>query len=105
MAQLNPPNPTNIFRPKCLLSTQLIPLNPCSITRGCVQVEIALDFARGLAYLHSRRQPIVHRDLKPANLMISGNLNADAEQLYLDSGVIKVRTEEGRFTVSEPVKR
>ncbi|KAI8477080.1 MAG: kinase-like domain-containing protein [Monoraphidium minutum] len=54
------------------------------------QVEIALDFARGMAYLHSRRQPIVHRDLKPANLMISGNLNADAEQLYLDSGVIKV---------------
>lgn len=27
------------------------------------QVEIALDFARGMAYLHSRRQPIVHRDL------------------------------------------
>lgn len=38
------------------------------------QVEVALDFARGMAYLHSRRQPIVHRDLKPANLMISGNL-------------------------------
>lgn len=54
------------------------------------KVEIALDFARGLAYLHSRRQPIVHRDLKPANLMISGNLHADVEQLYLDSGVIKV---------------
>lgn len=54
------------------------------------QVEIALDFARGMAYLHSRRQPIVHRDLKPANLMISGNLNADIDQLYLDSGVIKV---------------
>ena len=53
-------------------------------------MEIALDFARGIAYLHSRRQPIVHRDLKPANLMISGNLNANAEQLYLDSGVIKV---------------
>jgi serine/threonine protein kinase len=25
------------------------------------QVEIALDFAKGMAYLHSRRQPIVHR--------------------------------------------
>jgi hypothetical protein len=25
------------------------------------QVEVALDFARGMAYLHSRRQPIVHR--------------------------------------------
>uniref|UniRef100_A0A7S0UV82 Protein kinase domain-containing protein n=1 Tax=Polytomella parva TaxID=51329 RepID=A0A7S0UV82_9CHLO len=54
------------------------------------QVEIALDFARGMAYLHSRRQPILHRDLKPANIMISGNLHADSEQLYLDSGVIKV---------------
>lgn len=30
------------------------------------------------------------RDLKPANLMISGNLHADVEQLYLDSGVVKV---------------
>ncbi len=29
-----------------------------------LQVEVALDFARGMAYLHSRRQPIVHRDLK-----------------------------------------
>lgn len=28
----------------------------------------------------------MHRDLKPANLMISGNLHADVEQLYLDSG-------------------
>ncbi len=55
-----------------------------------MQVEIALDFARGMAYLHSRRQPIVHRDLKPANLMIAGNLHADTEQLYLDSGIIKV---------------
>lgn len=27
---------------------------------------------------------------KPANLMISGNLHADVEQLFLDSGVIKV---------------
>jgi serine/threonine protein kinase len=31
-----------------------------------------------------------NRDLKPANLMISGNLHADVEQLYLDSGVVKV---------------
>eukprot|EP00200_Dunaliella_tertiolecta_P005622 CAMPEP_0202350340 /NCGR_PEP_ID=MMETSP1126-20121109/7453_1 /ASSEMBLY_ACC=CAM_ASM_000457 /TAXON_ID=3047 /ORGANISM="Dunaliella tertiolecta, Strain CCMP1320" /LENGTH=516 /DNA_ID=CAMNT_0048942295 /DNA_START=80 /DNA_END=1630 /DNA_ORIENTATION=+ len=54
------------------------------------QVEVALDFARGMAYLHSRRQPIAHRDLKPANLMFSGNLHADVEQLILDSGVVKV---------------
>lgn len=38
-------------------------------------VELALDAARGLAYLHKRKpSPIVHRDLKPANLMITGNL-------------------------------
>jgi serine/threonine protein kinase len=34
--------------------------------------------------------PVPCRDLKPANLMISGNLHADVEQLYLDSGVVKV---------------
>lgn len=34
--------------------------------------------------------PAPCRDLKPANLMISGNLHADVEQLYLDSGVVKV---------------
>lgn len=49
---------------------------------GCMQVmslrrgvELALDAARGLAYMHNRKPaPIVHRDLKPANLMISGAL-------------------------------
>lgn len=38
-------------------------------------IELALDAARGLAYMHNRKPaPIVHRDLKPANLMISGAL-------------------------------
>lgn len=37
------------------------------------------------------RAVLRRRDLKPANLMIAGNLNADTEQLFLDSGVIKVR--------------
>lgn len=34
------------------------------------RVEFALDFIRGLEYLHGRG--IVHRDLKPANLLING---------------------------------
>lgn len=39
-------------------------------------VELALDAARGLAYMHNRKPaPIVHRDLKPANLMISGAIS------------------------------
>ena len=37
-------------------------------------VEIAIDTARGLAYLHSRRQgSVIHRDLKPGNLMMAGS--------------------------------
>lgn len=68
------------------------------------QVEVALDFARGMAYLHSRRQPVVHRDLKPANLMISGNLNADVEHLFLDAGVIKV-TDFGLSKSLVPVEK
>ncbi|KAL6746387.1 protein kinase [Haematococcus lacustris] len=35
--------------------------------------QLALDCARGLAYLHARQpQAVIHRDLKPANLMIGG---------------------------------
>jgi hypothetical protein len=33
--------------------------------------------------------------LMSCSLMISGNLHADTEQLYLDSGVVKVRREGG----------
>lgn len=35
-----------------------------------LQVEVALDFARGMAYLHSRRQPICHRDLVRQHLSL-----------------------------------
>mmetsp|Transcript_22265 Transcript_22265/g.72162 ORF Transcript_22265/g.72162 Transcript_22265/m.72162 type:complete len:563 (+) Transcript_22265:96-1784(+) len=37
-------------------------------------IEISLDCARGLAYLHAHRpRPIIHRDLKPSNLMFDEN--------------------------------
>ena len=37
-------------------------------------MEIAVDTARGLAYMHNRKPgAIIHRDLKPGNLMISGS--------------------------------
>ena len=37
-------------------------------------VQLALDCARGLAYLHNRApQAVIHRDLKPANLMLGGH--------------------------------
>lgn len=35
-------------------------------------VELALDVARGMSYLHGRKpQPVIHRDLKPGNLMLT----------------------------------
>lgn len=37
-------------------------------------LEISLDCARGLAYMHSNKNGvIIHRDLKPGNLMIAGS--------------------------------
>lgn len=37
-------------------------------------LEIAVDTARGLAYMHNKKpQGIIHRDLKPGNVMISGS--------------------------------
>ena len=35
-------------------------------------LELALDVARGMSYLHGRKpQPVIHRDLKPGNLMLT----------------------------------
>lgn len=54
-------------------------------------VEIALDAARGLAYLHNRKpNPIIHRDLKPGNLMLAGNPYQDQTSVVFDTGVVKM---------------
>lgn len=54
-------------------------------------VEIALDAARGLAYLHHRKpNPIIHRDLKPGNLMLSGGQYQDQMQIVFDTGMVKL---------------
>jgi len=57
-------------------------------------VQLALDCARGLAYLHSRSpQAVIHRDLKPANMMLGGHkiYNSQHKALCLSEiGVMKI---------------
>ncbi|KNA23424.1 hypothetical protein SOVF_024950 [Spinacia oleracea] len=41
------------------------------------RVQIALDSARGLEYIHEHTNPVyIHRDIKPANILISNNFRA-----------------------------
>lgn len=55
-------------------------------------LEVALDAARGLAYLHNSRRPspIIHRDLKPGNLMLSGSAYQERAEIVFNSGVVKL---------------
>lgn len=41
------------------------------------RVQIALDSARGLEYIHEHTVPVyIHRDIKSANILIDNNLRA-----------------------------
>ncbi|BDA49200.1 probable serine/threonine-protein kinase SIS8 [Coccomyxa sp. Obi] len=51
------------------------------------RINIALDVARGMNYLHSCRPPIVHRDLKSANLLV----DKDFTTKVADFGLSRVR--------------
>lgn len=53
-------------------------------------MEIALDFARGMAYLHSEAKAIIHRDLKPNNLLIGGVSSLEPVELVKRAGIIKI---------------
>jgi hypothetical protein len=54
-------------------------------------IQIALDAARGLAYLHNRRpSPIIHRDLKPGNLMFTGSPYQSKHEIIFKTGVCKL---------------
>ena len=53
-------------------------------------LEVALDFARGMAYLHSEAKAIIHRDLKPNNLLVGGVASLKPEELVRRAGMIKI---------------
>lgn len=55
-------------------------------------MKIALDAARGLAYLHEDSQPcVIHRDFKASNILLENNFNAKVA----DFGLAK-QAPEGR---------
>lgn len=67
-------------------------------------VELALDCARGMAYLHKRTPHcVIHRDLKPANLMIGGHKvsSSGTGRMITDTGVLKIAD----FGLSKSIKR
>eukprot|EP00249_Psilotum_nudum_P001642 c14259_g1_i1 orf=466-2823(+) len=66
-------------------------IEPFSLSLNVV-VRIALDIARGMAYLHS--QGIVHRDLKSQNLLLSHDLQAKVA----DFGVSCFESQLGKVT-------
>ena len=44
------------------------------------RVQIALDSARGLEYIHEHTVPVyIHRDIKPANILIDKNFRGKVD--------------------------
>lgn len=41
-----------------------------------VKLQIMLDIARGMNYLHMSQPPIIHRDLKSLNILIDSTFRA-----------------------------
>lgn len=46
------------------------------------RMQIALDSARGLEYIHEHTVPVyIHRDIKPANILIDKNFRAKVKNM------------------------
>ncbi|CAO2820188.1 unnamed protein product [Amaranthus hypochondriacus] len=68
-------------------------LEPLSWKR---RLNIALDVARGMEYLHSlAHQSFIHRDLKPSNVLLGDDFRAKVS----DFGLVKLAPDQGKHSV------
>ena len=45
----------------------------CKIRKWSCRINMSLDIAKGMDFLHSRSPPIIHRDLKTSNVVVDRN--------------------------------
>lgn len=64
------------------------------------RIDLALDVARAMHYLHCMRPPVIHRHLSSANVLVDQDLTAKVSDYGLDS-IRKVATSRG-VVVEEP---
>ncbi|KAL3523824.1 hypothetical protein ACH5RR_016658 [Cinchona calisaya] len=64
-----------------------------------LRMKVALDAAKGLAYLHSPEAKVIYRDFKPSNILLDSNYNAKLS----DFGLAKDGPTDGKSYVSTRV--
>ncbi|KAF3954285.1 hypothetical protein CMV_020350 [Castanea mollissima] len=81
------------YMPQGTLTQHLFDLgeNGCSPLTWKQRIQIAMDVARGVEYLHSlTTQIFIHRDLKPSNILLGDDMRAKVA----DFGLVKIALDE-----------
>ena len=89
------------YMPQGTLTQHLFDLgeNGCSPLTWKQRIQIAMDVARGVEYLHSlTAQIFIHRDLKPSNILLGDDMRAKVA----DFGLVKIELDE-KYPVSTRV--